>query len=277
MIGRTTKTANYSAPALVQRGYREDGVCFLVSRTYRFVYVKLAKTGSSSVVKILKAAACGLHSKGSWDMDVCPDGSLLDHGQVSRKKDQATQLQCRLTPPSPSEWAESFVFTFVRAAAERRLSTVKYCWINGRTARTFTARTSCGARCRSTPDCGVCPPNHCVPMHPYLRSAAGEPFMDYVGNTSRLNADMATILELVSWRHAQRTGRPIAWRAFPNDTHANVHADRPAVEADNNCKRNSRTPCRNVDCKSAKQCWDAATAGFGNGSRADHLLDEALF
>ena len=155
LIGHTHSKADYSADALVQRGYRADGVCFLVSRAYRFIYVKLAKTGSSSVVKILKAAVCGLESKGgSWDLKSCPDGSLLDHGQLHR--DNATQMQCRLTPPSPSEWAQSFVFTIARSAAERRLSTVRYCAINDRRfAMAYKHRTSCERRCTSQPSCGI--------------------------------------------------------------------------------------------------------------------------
>ena len=159
-----------------------------------------------------------------------------------------------------------FVFAFMRDPAARRLSVINWCYINwpkpwvpiGSSAR------GCARRCESVRNCGVCPMNHCTPQWPYVRSATGTSFVDFIGGTATLNVDVGKILAHVSARHQQRTAQPIKWGAFQPEMHVN-HAHR-------------HMNASHGDCVSALDCFNASKDGLGHiFRREDDEVESRLF
>ena len=251
--GEVNKTAHLAVDDLVARGFRADGACFVVSHAFHFIFVKIAKVGGSSVVKMLKAAVCGVHHPGPWAIHaICTNSTLLDHGQAIDPNMTDGKMQCLRYPPDAKTWMAYFVFVYVREPSSRRLSTVTYCSTSPRGSR------GCDKLCASSRGCGRCTPNHCVPLHPYVVTASNESFVDFVGYTETLNSDFRTALMTVSYRHEQRTGSPIAWHPFNLETSVN--------------------PSKNQSvCMSAQRCLAAGLTGLGSASWKDDERDVDLF
>merc|ERR1712048_1242442 len=101
------------------------GGCLWISHKYKFIGIKFAKTGGSSIIKALKGSLCGVRFTGPFNIKKqCPDKDVLDHGQ--HIPDDCTNVL-----PSREIWKEYLVFTFVRNPFSRRTSMVRYCNIGG--------------------------------------------------------------------------------------------------------------------------------------------------
>ena len=199
--------------------------CFWVSDRYKFIGVKLAKVGGSSLVKFLKSALCGVTVHGAHDTAAaCADLHLLDHGQREGS-------DCVHELPPREKWRDYFVFGFVRNPYARRASMVRYCNIGG------------GELARGMPlaaGCGRCSRIHCAPAAAALsvRGHAGTPLLrrnaslvDFVGHTETLREDLERVLHAVQ----ARAGRAIAWRnatpAGGTSLRANAASPAPSVRS----------------------------------------------
>jgi hypothetical protein len=169
------------------------GLCFWVSHKYKFVGIKVAKSGGSTFLKKLKSAFCGVTFDGPFDITAqCPDTSVLDHGQAEHD-------DCIHTLPLPNVWDDYFVFTVVRNPWARRESMMHYCDVRD-------------IRAGHDKHCGRCSLVHCKPYGPGIMSPDGASFVDFVGHSENLNNDMETILHEVAKRYAQTNdGQSISW------------------------------------------------------------------
>merc|ERR1712113_607759 len=169
------------------------GLCFWVSDKYKFIGVKVAKSGGSTFLKKMKDALCGITFDGPYDLRAqCPDKFVFDHGQAEHD-------DCIHTLPLPSKWDDYFVFTVVRNPWARRESMVHYCHIDD-------INISHGKHC------GTCSLAHCKPYGPGILSPDGSSFVDFVGHVEHLNNDVETILREVAKRYAQNSGgQSISW------------------------------------------------------------------
>ncbi|CAK0802129.1 unnamed protein product, partial [Prorocentrum cordatum] len=182
-------------------GYRP--LCVWVSDKYQFIGLKYAKVGGSTIIKMLKSAFCGVTFTGPFGSEVpCPDSKVLDHGQESARMERGRMLypNCQQKLPDKRKWEEYFVFAFVRNPYSRRLSMVKYC-MKGR---------MCEA-CLS-PSCGTCSLKHCQAMYSNLVASDDSSYVDFVGHTETMAADMDTVFHEINRRFLERTGKSIAWR-----------------------------------------------------------------
>ena len=109
---------------LYPRSNALHSACYWVSDRYKFIGIKLAKAGGSSMIKFLKSALCGVQVQGAFNVSAsCPDIAVLNHGQRE-------QSDCLQAPPA-RKWREYFVFVVVRNPYARRASMVRYCGVAG--------------------------------------------------------------------------------------------------------------------------------------------------
>jgi len=169
------------------------GLCFWVSEKYKFIGIKVAKTGGSTFLKNMKYALCGITFDGPYDLTAqCPDKSVFDHGQMDND-------DCIHTLPRPNEWDDYFVFAVVRNPWARRESIMHYCEI-------------ADINLSHDEHCGKCTLGHCKPYGSGIMSPGGASFVDFVGHAENLNNDMETILHEVVKRYAQKnSGQGISW------------------------------------------------------------------
>lgn len=169
--------------------------CFLVSHELRFIAIKLAKTGGSTILKFLKEFLCGVTFNGSFDSHkACNSTWLLDHGQG-----RGADADCLRELPPPHIWKQYFVFVTVRDPMARRRSMVDYCRIG----------SWCDS-CSATPkECGRCDPIHCAPMAGTVISQDGRSFVDYIAYTETLNEDMLAIFNHINRLQELRKARPM--------------------------------------------------------------------
>ena len=163
-------------PGNNRSAYQSDTI--FVSHKYRFIYVKTAKTGGTSVVSFLTATLCSYKYRG-WSAFAhdkpCP------HVLTQAGPNKESRW------PTEREWMDYFVFAFVRDPLARRESMHNYCRI-GRWCESCAAPST---------RCGVCTPVHCRPQ--YVQLFHGNlPVVDFVGRTERLGDDLATALAIVN-------------------------------------------------------------------------------
>jgi len=174
---------------------QRTGLCFWVSDKYKFIGIKVAKSGGSTFLKKMKDVFCGITFSGPYDKTAqCPDKAVFDHGQTEHD-------DCIHTLPPPNVWDDYFVFTVVRNPWARRGSMVNYCDI-------------VDINVRHDKHCGKCSLAHCKPYGPGIMSPGGASFVDFVGHAENLNTDMETILHEVAKRYAQKHGgqrQSISW------------------------------------------------------------------
>ena len=177
---------------LYPRSNALHSACYWVSDRYKFIGIKLAKAGGSSMIKFLKSALCGVQVQGAFNVSAsCPDIAVLNHGQRE-------QSDCLHKLPPARKWREYFVFAVVRNPYARRASMVRYCGVAG------------GDLVRGIPyraGCGSCASIHCTPVAPALLRG-NSTLVDFVGRVESLQADLETILNEVQ----RRNGRGIEWR-----------------------------------------------------------------
>lgn len=183
-IGRESSVLKSTASKVYPPGYNRSAYrseTILVSRKYRFIYVKTAKSGGTSVVSFLTATLCNFTYSGESDFlarNPCPRDVLTFVTPA--------ESRVRADWPTEKQWMTFFVFAFVRDPLARRASITSYCqmghWCE-----------SCGIQSH----CGRCTEIHCRSQ--FVQLFMGSlPVVDFVGRTEKLGEDLWTVMAIVN-------------------------------------------------------------------------------
>eukprot|EP01084_Bolivina_argentea_P319493 554167_1 len=164
--------------------------CLVISDEFKFIWIKIAKTGGSSLLKILKKQLCNITFSGSWNTNKrCVTEDIL-HFSGTKGEDCLHTM----TTDIINKWQTYFVFTVIRNPYSRLISITNYCKIH--------------LLCfNPTKQCGRCSLQHCNPYSSQIiNPTTGKFYVDYIIKMESYQKDIDFVTKVL---HAKNEHFPV--------------------------------------------------------------------
>jgi hypothetical protein len=234
--------------------FPSPGSCCAVSDTYRFIFVKIAKTASSTtLVAYLRPHICPPRGDGSEKTFVYRDAPYA--GNCSTASFLPTENDCYPCTEIPRwKWVHYYVFAIVRHPVSRAVSSYTYC---KKAEAGVLFSEWCvnpdrgGGICGSTPDApnvhwGAQAADFCTAARPGVEDPACA--VDFVGKTESYMLDMDVIVQSIN------AGREAGAPQLPLYSSVQVELNRQNKSS----RPNLLDLPENAHCRQALQSWYSA-------------------